>query len=51
MTINEFFKLIKFNTVTWISIITLCELFVTGGIDKGGLLFVLYGIYKLFSSK
>jgi hypothetical protein len=48
---KEFLDLIKFNMVTWLCIITLTELFVTGEIDKSIVLFILYGTYKFFIAK
>jgi len=44
-----FLQIIKFNTVTWLSIITLCELFLTHGLKGGAGLFLMYGIYKIIS--
>lgn len=46
---KEFLQLLKFNTVTWLSIITIAELYVQGTMDGGVGLFILYGIYKLIS--
>jgi len=48
---KEFLELIKFNMVTWLGIITLSELFVTGEINKSIALFILYGTYKFFIAK
>jgi len=48
---KEFLELIKFNMVTWLGVITLFELFVTGDINKSIVLFVLYGVYKIFTFK
>lgn len=48
---KEFLELIKFNMATWLCIITLSELFVTGEIDKSIALFILYGTYKFFINK
>lgn len=47
--IKEFLALLKFNTVTWLSIITLCELFLTYGLKGGAGLFLMYGCYKIVS--
>ena len=48
---KEFLELIKFNTISWLSVITLSELFVTGNISKGAFLFILYGLYKFSFNK
>lgn len=49
--IKEFLELLKFNTVSWLSIITIVELYVQGNMNGGAGLFVLYGIYKIISEK
>lgn len=49
--IKEFFELLKFNTVSWLSIITIVELYVQGTMDGGVGLFILYGLYKIISTK
>ena len=46
---KEFLQMLKFNTVSWLSIITISELYVQGNMDVGFGLFILYGIYKIIS--